>query len=267
MTTSIFSGNVLTQDPATGTSLAAVTLEIISPGDLAGSTYAVIATNTPTALDEISITAPTRYAAGTDIAYALIPGSVVSQDDYIQGKDGNDQGLGVLTLANIPLDGGSGDDELFRAGQIGGSGNILGESDYLANETDILLGGAGNNYLDSAGGVDFLCGGDGNGTLLYGIGDDRLSGGAGADVFKYHVPADPQSTYRRIRDYTTGEDLLVTSYFTSTDENHILATAEQTAFGVKRHVQLDTLPADTSIIFLEDFVLTDLDASDFVVAG
>ena len=195
-------------------------------------------------------------------------------DDYIHGGNGADHlfgggGKDYLTGGNgmDRLEGGNGDDALFGAGQIGGSGNILIEPNYLADETDILLGGGGNDLLDGGGGVDYLYGGDGNDTLIFGVGDDRLSGGAGADVFKYYFDGDPLSTYTRIRDFTNGEDLLDTSYFLEADVDQILATAEQTAFGVKLHVKFDMLPTDISIILLEDFVLADLDASDFVIAG
>ncbi len=581
MTTTTFSGNAFIQDPTTGavTSLSPITLEIVSPGDVTGFTYAVTATNTPTALDQISITAPVSYvakfsdgstldltfdayfgmidwidggvakstavlsftdpasgqqysfeiggdplppitditsadawrssitgfapgtgayAAGVEITYALIPDSVVNEDDYIYGTDGNDQGVGNPTLTNIPLDGGSGndhifgldgndwlsggdgddvlnggagndyliggagndildggaddnsvsykfatggvqvfldlgkargadgydtlssfvevegsnfddyirgdanskylfgldgddvikagaqdtfiiagtgndrvvggsgndsiigdlgddtlyggagddqisggrytldrtnengndtiyggrgndliygengddwlygnlnddiihgdngadhlfggggkdyltggngmdrleggngDDKLFGAGQIGGSNYIFVEPDYQADETDILLGGGGNDLLDGGGGVDYLYGGDGNDTLIFGVGDDRLSGGAGADVFQYRFESSPLKTYTRIRDFTNGEDILdISAFHTTADIDQILATAEQTAFGVKLYVKFDTLPTDINIVLLEDFVLADLDASDFIIS-
>jgi len=195
--------------------------------------------------------------------------------DHLYGGGGNDYLSGGNGLDR--LEGGNGNDELYGSGQYGGGApsyshpwgntNPYTPSIYQADETDILLGGGGNDFLDGAGGVDYLYGGDGNDTLIFGLGDDRLSGGAGADVFKYRFGGDTQSTYTRIRDFTNGEDVLDTSYYLAADVNQILATAEQTAFGVKLFVKFDTLPTDISVILLEDFVLAELDASDFAIAG
>lgn len=47
--------------------------------------------------------------------------------------------------------------------------------------TNVLIGGAGNDYIDGRGGDDSLYGGDGNDTVLGGSGNDLISGDAGDD--------------------------------------------------------------------------------------
>jgi Ca2+-binding RTX toxin-like protein len=67
----------------------------------------------------------------------------------------------------------------------------FGERDSLLNYTDIraqLYGGAGNDYLMSAGGSDLLDGGADNDQLIGGGGNDDLYGRAGNDIYGFYSP-------------------------------------------------------------------------------
>ena len=75
---------------------------------------------------------------------------------------------------------------------------------------DILLGGAGDDFLTAASsGNDVLTGGAGNDTLIASEGHDRLSGGAGADQFLFQSAPFVRSEFDRITDFQHGEDLIV----------------------------------------------------------
>ncbi|WP_417249817.1 Hint domain-containing protein [Celeribacter sp.] len=56
--------------------------------------------------------------------------------------------------------------------------------------TNVLDGGAGDDYIDGRDGDDILYGGDGNDTILGGGGDDQIDGGAGDDTIYGGAGAD-----------------------------------------------------------------------------
>lgn len=64
------------------------------------------------------------------------------------------------------------DDTLIGFDQVGLSGDVY---------TNLMFGGAGNDYIDGRAGNDSLFGGAGNDTVLGGGGDDTAEGGAGND--------------------------------------------------------------------------------------
>lgn len=64
------------------------------------------------------------------------------------------------------------DDTLIGFDQVGLSGDVY---------TNVMYGGAGNDYIDGRAGNDSLFGGAGNDTVLGGGGDDTAEGGAGND--------------------------------------------------------------------------------------
>jgi len=78
--------------------------------------------------------------------------------DVLQGVDG--------------IFGSAFDDTLVGFDQVGLVGDIF---------TNVIYGGAGNDYVDGRNGNDSLYGGTGNDTLLGGGGDDTLDGGDGND--------------------------------------------------------------------------------------
>ncbi len=98
----------------------------------------------------------------------------------------------TITLGNMTIEGGAGDDILwgnigndtingFNGNDIidGGPGNdtINGQ-----NDNDRMNGGAGNDIMDGGAGNDLIYGDGGDDTLNGGAGDDVLDGGAGIDT-------------------------------------------------------------------------------------
>jgi Ca2+-binding RTX toxin-like protein len=90
-------------------------------------------------------------------------------DDFIGGGQ-----VGLGSLGPNTLDGGTGDDRIY--GTNGGR--------------DYIIGGDGNDYVDSQNYEDTLLGGEGNDTLISsdgysgGVDNSSLSGGAGDDVLR-----------------------------------------------------------------------------------
>lgn len=108
-------------------------------------------------------------------------GNPVSDDDIINGGDGNDIMYGIG--GDDIILGGQGADELY-----GNSGNdvLRGHSgdDILEGNSgnDVLYGGSDNDELSGNSGDDQLFGDSGSDTLSGGSGADELYGGSGADV-------------------------------------------------------------------------------------
>lgn len=72
---------------------------------------------------------------------------------------------------------------------------------------DILLGGAGNDFLTSGKlGNDVMNGGAGNDTVIASDGHDRLTGGTGADQFLYQSAPFTRREFDQISDFAHGED-------------------------------------------------------------
>lgn len=67
------------------------------------------------------------------------------------------------------------------------SENLTSATDYYTN---IIDGGAGDDYIDGKGGNDSLYGGTGNDTILGGAGDDYIETGEGADSVTGGLGAD-----------------------------------------------------------------------------
>lgn len=165
---------------------------------------------------------------------------------------------------------GDGDDRMEDFGEdghdtvYGGAGND--HIDGLIGD-DRLIGGDGDDWLRAGFGNDTLRGGDGNDTLLGGGDRDVLIGGLGADVFVYSEDETYTtmggSQLMTIRDFTSGEDLLVVSdnegfdprtpqdalaYFLSTAQDHSLGLLWEDMFGGR--------------IILRGLTMADLQAGD-----
>lgn len=125
---------------------------------------------------------------------ALIPGDGPNDDRIVAG-DGDDTafaGLGNDTIeggdGTDSLDGGDGDD-LIVSGDDGamplpdrGYPGLYPADSDPANDLDTLIGGVGNDTLQSGDDADLLYGGEGNDSLDGGIDDDLLYGGRGDDT-------------------------------------------------------------------------------------
>jgi Ca2+-binding RTX toxin-like protein len=100
----------------------------------------------------------------------------LAADEQIQGLGGDDVLVGAA--GNDTILGGAGNDILYA-----GSGLVVGDVPPPTGPTDsnILFGGAGDDYLNGDEGIDVLSGDDGNDIIQDDNGDDFLYGGAGND--------------------------------------------------------------------------------------
>ncbi|MEH2205368.1 MAG: choice-of-anchor I family protein [Nostoc sp.] len=145
----------------------------VDPGD----TLTYSATGLPTGS---SIVANTGVISGTISQVGIFAVTVTAAD----GKGGNVSDTFDLTVANNKAT--SGNDIIFVSELTGLNKyivNALAGSDRVigTNTSELMDGGADNDYLDGKGGIDVLLGGDGNDTILGGLGSDGLSGGNGND--------------------------------------------------------------------------------------
>ena len=164
-----------------------------------------------------------------------ITGTGDASDNVIEGGAGDDEFYGLE--GDDTLDGGAGDDALF-----GGEGN------------DTLIGGADDDTLTGGEGDDTLTGGEGDDILTGGEGDDTLTGGEGDDAFVYAAGHGNDT----ITDFTDGEDTIDLSAFSG-----ISGFSDLTATQVEDGVQIDLSDYGGGTITLQNFTLSDLDATDF----
>jgi Ca2+-binding RTX toxin-like protein len=117
------------------------------------------------------------------------------QIENVTGTAFDDYLIG-FNLTNNILIGGAGNDKIeSRSGDDtlrGGTGN------------DSLMGQGGNDLLYGDEGDDFLRGGDGNDFLAGGSGRDHLFGGSGADTFTF-LSTDNFDSYDSIRDFSLAD--------------------------------------------------------------
>ncbi len=143
----------------------------------AGDTLTYSATGLP---NGASIVANTGVISGTVSTTGIFAVTVTAADA---------EGLTVsdtfeLTVANNKAT--SGNDIIFVeeltglnkyiVNAQGGSDRVIG-----TNTSELINGGAGNDYLDGKGGIDVLLGDGGNDTIFGGLGNDIVSGGDGSD--------------------------------------------------------------------------------------
>lgn len=192
------------------------------------------------------------------------PDTVLASAIIGEGTTGGEEGV-IKTgngKANM-LAGGAGDDELLG---LGGSDTLKGKggADRLSggNGNDKLLGGNGADELLGGKGQDKLLGGKGNDELVGnggkdvfkgGAGNDLLIGGGGPDRFVFSKGRDTIADFgdrdkidlrpaRGIRDF---DDLV---------DNHL----------TERRGDVVIEDARGDMIVLEDTVIADLDAGDFI---
>ncbi len=161
--------------------------------------------------------------AGNDI---IVAGN---GNNTLNGAAGNDSltggtGTDSLTggLGNDTMSGGSGIDTLNYAdhtvkqgiiislnGQT--TGGMVGETDSLAGDFEIVYGSAGNDSITGSDNNDYIYGVAGNDTLVGGDGNDRIDGGAGNDSISGEDGNDTLigAAGNDLMDGGAGEDLLL----------------------------------------------------------
>ncbi|WP_281276203.1 choice-of-anchor L domain-containing protein [Aliishimia ponticola] len=196
-------------------------------------------------------------------------------DDMMQGGDGSDI-MFALAGADV-LDGGADRDFLYGGRDadtvLGGDGDDevrgnLGADDISGEAgSDDLRGGGGNDTLDGGADNDFLFGENGADSLHGGAGNDSLTGGMGSgvfdgasDTFIYASSSDGSGGFDRIKDWEDGIDALDLSAFGFTDfAADVLALASDRTGGLR----IDFGSGD--VLFIEDFLKADFDASDVIL--
>ena len=121
---------------------------------------------------------------------------------------------------------------------------------------DTLYGGpdGGDDRMYGENGNDRIYGGTGNDTIYGGAGDDALSGGADDDTFVF-APGNGDDT---ITDFTDGDDKIDLSAFADIASVDDLSMEQREGSTV-----IDLSNQGGGSITLQDFVIADLDASDF----
>ena len=183
------------------------------------------------------------YAAG-DVLSGIENVIGSSQDDILAGNDQRNE-----------LSGGAGDDELTA---------VLNAT---ATDTDVLMGGAGNDTLTGSTGADVLMGGDdhdtitggeGNDRIVGGAGDDVMTGGTGADTFVFSPDGEGRDSDTIVDlDFDTDEDRIDLSAFKLSSREREELIENITTVG--ENVRIDLSDVGGGIITLqEDIELSDL---------
>ena len=154
-----------------------------------------------------------------DLSLVATTEGELSYDDLLNGNAGHDTlsgGIGSDTLVGgskgDTLEGDQGSDNLHGGSDENDTSNIVSTYDddgvrydqfgnVLAEDDDVLSGGAGEDTLSGSAGHDTLDGGDANDVLNGGSGSDDLRGGNGADDLRGGSEADTLSG-------DAGDDLL-----------------------------------------------------------
>ena len=176
-----------------------------------------------------SLAARGGHAEGDSfIGRATVQDTEVPDIEHLIGSSHDDTLAG--DLSNNTLMGRGGDDTLY-GGPDGGDDRMYGE-----NGNDRIYGGTGND------------------TIYGGAGDDALSGGADDDTFVF-APGSGDDT---ITDFTDGDDKIDLSAFAD------IASVDDLSMDQREgNIVIDLSNQGGGSITLQDFVIADLDASDF----
>ena len=205
-------------------------------------------------------------------------------DDELNGGEGNDRLFGETGADQ--MDGGSGVDWVFyQESEAGVTVNLTdgtgegghAEGDDISNVenltgsdyADVLKGDGGANILRGLDGDDELRGNDGQDSLSGGAGADRLDGGGGADrLYGNENGTSDESVDVFIFDTGHGDDTILDF---ADDEDQIDLSAfslsgfdELTITSILDSVEIDLTEHGGGTILLQNFNITDLDATDFL---
>ena len=186
--------------------------------------------------------------------------------DRLDGGDGIDDVTYWLSVAGVTVDlrDGTGEGGHAQGDDISNVENLTG-SDYA----DVLKGDGGANILRGLDGDDELRGNDGQDSLSGGAGADRLDGGGGADrLYGNENGTSDESVDVFIFDTGHGDDTILDF---ADDEDQIDLSAfslsgfdELTITSILDSVEIDLTEHGGGTILLQNFNITDLDATDFL---
>ena len=186
-----------------------------------------------------SLAARGGHAEGDSfIGLVTVQDTEVPDIEHLTGSSHDDILAG--DLRDNTLMGRDGDDTLY-GGPDGGDDSIYGE-----NGNDSIFGGMGN---------DTVHGGTGNDTIYGGAGDDALSGGPDNDTFVFAPDGGADTVY----DFADGDDKIDLSAFADITSVDDLSMDQR-----EGDVVIDLSNQGGESITLQDFVIADLDASDFI---
>ena len=192
-------------------------------------------------------------------------------DDDLKGGSGDDILVGGAGADR--LDGGAGSDLVSYLGSDAGvtvklryppaegghaEGDIITGVEHIEGSdfNDVLGGNSDANHLAGGKGNDGLWGSSGDDVLEGGAGDDKLNGGPGDDTFIFA----PEGGNDTITDFTDSDDSIDLSAFEDIETFNDLSLEQQ-----EDDVVIDLSDYAGGTIVLSDFVLANLDASDFVL--
>lgn len=182
-------------------------------------------------------------------------------EDILEGGAGNDILNGGAdrdvmrgNQDNDSLFGGGGDDRL-----LGGTGI---DSLYGENGDDDLFGNGGNDYIQGDAGIDKIDGGRDDDRIDGGADNDFLFGGAGFDIFVFNDIED--MGLDRIKDWQDGRDKIDVSDYGFTEFSQVQDLATDTNNGLRIRFEDDST-GDARLVFIENLLKADFDASDVVL--
>ncbi len=197
--------------------------------------------------------------AGEDtVSYESSDAGVVVRLHSLAALGGHAEGdsfIGLVTVQDteVPdiehLTGSSHDDTL--------AGDLRDNTLMGRDGDDTLYGGpdGGDDSIYGENGNDSIFGGMGNDTIYGGAGDDVLSGGAEDDTFVFALGSGADT----ITDFTDGDDKIDLSAFADITSVDDLSMDQR-----EGDVVIDLSSQGGGSITLQDFVIADLDASDFI---
>ena len=163
-----------------------IRVQIAAPGGWSSGDLGIV-------LDDAGVEVPVAKLTGTSGAERLATATALigtDGDDYVDGLAGDDDlfgGRGVGPWGRDVLTGGPGDDYLdsatvFDLGRADESIDDPGDILDAGAGRDIAVGNGGDDVILGGLGDDFLSGRGGRDLIDGGAGDDVLAGGAGADI-------------------------------------------------------------------------------------
>ena len=186
--------------------------------------------------------------------------------DRLDGGDGIDDVTYWLSDGGVTVDLRDGTGE---GGHAQGDVIVDVENVHGSNYGDVLIGGNDDNYLGGLDGNDELRGNDGQDSLSGGAGADRLDGGGGADrLYGNENGTSDESVDVFVFDTGHGDDTILDF---ADDEDQIDLSAfslsgfdELTITSILDSVKIDLTEHGGGTILLQNFNITDLDATDFL---
>lgn len=220
-----------------------------------------------------------RYLANGDaLGEEVVLNTYLPKQQYLPDADLLNDGTLVVTWTSL--------NQTLSGADIFQDRFLITPAMMGTENADTITASSDGNILVGEAGDDILLGGDGKDILLGGHGEDTLTGGANVDVFVFREPGETDW----VTDFTAGTDYLDLRGLTEEDRDTSLifgdlsdqpivcfdfsSEAAEFVFAVQNGQHVEVFVADTleelmhrreaPNIVLEDVLLTDLGADDFI---